>query len=355
MRRFLLFVITVSLCFNLVAQKLSAKEFLFASSLNEKKFENYFSKRFSPCGNKTIGDTIVNVYKLKTDKRKKEKDSIKRCIEIYRAGDYFALGFFTSSRSEFEENKKALHEEDFFCGADNDSVESYLFQKKNITVLVKKKEKEDTIYSFIFHLEELPSLDKIQYAEDLFQFASHEYLSTVFGEKNVIKDVYYLSEKSIVPCTVIFPRTNRQAIFFWQDEINMRMPSTIMISGNTNNGRSTNYDGLINENIWHSKDGVYPGMSIYSLIKLNGNTFNFYGKKSSSPYLILPDNKGSLDFKSNATILGCLNPTGSAELDNEIVDVGKIVQDNIGLYVFMMIFYPQPASKKPQDLTKNNW
>jgi len=353
MRRILLFIIIGITWVDCFGQKFSAREFLFVASLTEKKFDSYFSKKFSVCGNKTINDTIVNVYKEKVDKKKKDKDSIDRRIETYRSGDYFALAFFTSSRDEYEQNKKALHDEGFICGANDDSIQC-LFQKRNFSVIVNKKEDEDSVYSFLFHQAELPTADKIQFAEDLFQFTSHEYLVSVFGQKNVIKDVYYLAEKNVVPCSVIFPKTNRQAIFFWKDVLNMRTPTTIMVGGNTNTGSSVKYDGVINENIWRSKDGIYSGMSIYSLIKLNGNTFNFYGKNSTSPYLILPENTGSLDFKNNAVILGCLNPNGSVELENKIVDVEKIVQDNLGLYVFMMIFYPQPV-KKQQDLTKSNW
>src|SRR5689334_5631728 len=117
MRRFLLFIIITLTGFNSFGQKFAAKEFLFAASLTEKKFNNYLNKKFSVCGNKTISDTIVNVYKEKVDKKKKDKDSIERRIETYRSGDYFALGFFTSSRDEYEQNKKALHDEGFICGA----------------------------------------------------------------------------------------------------------------------------------------------------------------------------------------------------------------------------------------------
>src|SRR6185436_16129684 len=197
---------------------------------------------------------------------------------------------FTSSIKEFEENKKALYDEGFYCGSDSAAAASLLFQKKNISVLVNKREAEDTVYSFLYQQADLPTIDKIKYADDLLQFNSHEFLVSVFGEKNVIKDVYYFSEKEFVKCSVLFPRTSRQAVFFWEDVPNMTSPMTIIIGGNMNTGSSANYDGLIGENVWSSKDGIYSGMSLNSLIKLNGNTFKFYGKNSTSPYMILPDN-----------------------------------------------------------------
>lgn len=355
MRGSLLFVIallTVSISF---AQKFSAKEFLFASSLSEKKFGHYLSKKFSPSGNKIRNDTIISIYSQKADRKKANKDSVLRTLETYQSNNTFSFAFFTSSKKEFEENKKALYDEGFFCPQDHDSIGSVLFQKKSMSVLVNKQEDEDTVYSFLFQQADLPSVGKIKYADDLLQFYSHEYLVAVFGDKNVIRDVYYFSEKEFMKCTVLFPRTNRQAVFLWEDELNMCKLGTVIVGGNTNTGSSAHYNGLIDENVWHSKNGVYSGMSLNSLIRLNGNTFKFHGKNSISPYMIIPENNGSLDFNKNAVVLGCLNPNGSNELEKATVEADKIVHENLGLYVFMMIFYPQPTGNKRQiDLSKND-
>lgn len=349
MRGFLLFVFTTFSVFVLPAQQFSAKEFLLASSLTEKKFQNYIGKRFSSRGNIVKNDTVVHIYSQKAEKKKKNPDSVIRTLKTYQAKDYFSFAFFTSSKREFEENKKALYDEGFFCARDHDSIQTLFFQKKNISVFVSKQEKEeDTVYSVFFEQADLPAPEEIKYADDLLQFYSHEYLLSVFGERNVIKDVYYFSEKEFMKCSVLFPRTNRQAVFLWEDELNLCKPATIIIGGNMKTGSSADYDGLIYENLWSSKDGVYSGMSLNSLMRLNGNTFKFYGKNSTSPYLVLPDNTGSLDFKKNAVVLGCLNPNGSHELEKTTVDAEKILDDNLGIYVFMMIFYPQSEENKKQ-------
>lgn len=69
----------------------------------------------------------------------------------------------------------------------------------------------------------------------------------------------------------------------------------------------------------------------------------------------MPENNGSLDFSKNAVVLGCLNPNGSNELEKATVEADKIVHENLGLYVFMMIFYPQlPGNKRQIDLSKND-
>lgn len=350
MRGVLLLIVLLSF-FTSAAQQFPVKELLFSAS-TEKKFENFLEKKFSPSDKRFNNDTIINVYSLKTARKKTGDDPTVRNIETHKAKEHFSFSFLTSSKKDFDDFKKILYDEGFFCGRDNDSTNTLLFQKRNISVLANKKEAEDTLYSFLFNQVTLPSLDKIKYAEDLLQFSSHEYLVGVFGEKNVIKDVYYLSGNDFVKCSVLFPRTSRQAVFLWQDELNLSNPANVIIGGNTSTGSSVNYDGLIGENTWTSIAGIYSGMSLHSLVQLNGNTFKFHGKNSTSPFVILPDNPGSLDFKNNLIVLGCLNPGASSELEKTTVEADKILNDNLGIYVLMMIFYPQHDGKI--TVSKNN-
>ena len=182
--------------------------------------------------------------------------------------------------------------------------------------------------------------DSIQFAEDLLQFYSHEYLVSFFGQSNVVKDLYYFSEKEVAKCTVLFPKTNRQAVFIWEDNVNLCKPAYLIIGGNMNAATISNYDGIIGENAWNSKDGIYSGMSLNSLLRLNGNSFKFYGKNAESPYLVLPENTGAINFKANRVVLGCLNPGGSQLLNNKMVSADEILSDNLGIYVYMMLIMP---------------
>ena len=101
-------------------------------------------------------------------------------------------------------------------------------------------------------------------------------------------------------------------MFIWGDNVNICKPVYLIIGGNMNAGTITNYDGIISENVWNSKDGIYSGMSLNSLMKLNGNSFKFYGKNSDSPYMMRSRKKqAAINFKTNRVVLGCLNPTGS--------------------------------------------
>ena len=349
MRGFLLFVIVLLFTSDLYSQEFSAKDFLFASSLQGKKFESYLNKkRFMPAGSWSKNDTIVNTYSLKEAKKKK-KDTldIKRTIEAFQTKTSLSFTYFTSLKDEYIENLNALKQEGFFCGNWNDTA-SVLFQKRDITVKgsFSAEADGDTIYSLFFNHQELPTPEKIQFAEDLLQFYSHENLVSVFGEKNVIKDVYYFSEKEISKCTVLFPKTSRQAVFIWEDQENFCTPAYLIVGGNTNTASSANYDGVIDENVWRSKEGIYSGMSLHSLMRLNGTGFKFYGKNTEAPYMILPENTGNLDFKKNRIVLGCLNPTSSQLLNNSMVSADEILSDNLGIYVFMMMLLPASAKNK---------
>ena len=349
MRGFLLFVIVLVFTSDLYSQEFSAKDFLFASSLQGKKFESYLNKkRFIPAGSWSKNDTIVNTYSLREAKKKK-KDTldIKRTIEAFQTKTSLSFTYFTSVKDEYLENLKILKETGFYCGNANDTTAS-LFQKRNLSVRASFSTEPDgdTLYSLFFHHKELPAAETIQFAEDLLQFYSHEYLASVFGERNVIKDVYYFSEKEISKCTVLFPKTSRQAVFIWGDQDNFCKPAYLIVGGNMNTASSANYDGVIDENVWHSKEGIYSGMSLHSLIRLNGTSFKFYGKNTAIPYMIVPENTGTLNFKNNRVVLGCLNPTSSQLLNNSTVSADEILSDNLGIYVFMMMILPPSAKNK---------
>ena len=350
MRGFLLFVISFFVVCNVHSQHYSAKDFLYASSLSPKKLESFLNKKkFLPNGRRYENEIMVNMYVLKPEKRQKKKDTlnIKRSIETFHTKDKSSFTYITSLKHEYTESLEELKEAGFFCGSEKDSV-GILFQKKDITVLADMiiEKDDDTLYSLAINQQLLPLPEDIQFAEDLLKFYSHEYLVSFFGQKNVIKDVYYFSEKDVAKCTVLFPKTSRQAVFIWEDNVNLCKPAYLIIGGNMNAGTITNYDGIISENVWNSKDGIYSGMSLNSLMKLNGSSFKFYGKNSDSPYMIVPEKTGTINFKTNRVVLGCLNPTGSRLLNNAMIGADEILSDNLGLYVYMMMILPSSISNK---------
>lgn len=344
MRGALLFFISVFLICNVHGQDYSIKDLVYAATLPAKKQDGFLSRnKFIPGGRKLHEDAEVIIYNLKPEKSKKKKDTLNiiRTLETFRSKDNSSITYFTSVKEEYIENQRILKEGGFFCGNENDST-AILFQMKNLTVVasVIQEKDMDTLYSMAINQREMPLVDSIQFAEDLLQFNSHEYLVSVFGQSNVIKDLYYFSEKEVAKCSVLFPKTNRQAVFIWEDNINLCKPAYLIIGGNMNAGSLSNYDGIIGENIWNSKDGIYSGMSLNSLVRLNGNSFKFYGKNAASPYLVVPENTGTINFKSNRVVLGCLNPSGSRTLNNAMVSADEILSDNLGIYVYMMLIMP---------------
>lgn len=348
MRGSVLCLISFLLVCNAYSQEFSAKDFLFASAVPSKKLESYLTRNhFLPGGSRVQDGNQVNIYRfLKPQKNKRKKDTlnIRRTIEIFRTKNNFSFTYITSLKNEFDESLLELKESGFFCGNEKDST-GILFQRKNITVLANTiKEADDTLYSFVINQQELPLPETIQFAEDLLQFYSHEYLVSVFGESNVIRDLYYFSEKDVAKCSVLFPKTSRQAVFIWEDNVNLCKPAYLIIGGNMNTNTISNYDGVIGENVWNSKAGIYSGMSLNSLMALNGNSFKFYGKNSPSPYMIVPENTGSINFKTNRVVLGCLNPS-SRLLNNSTVSADEIVSDNLGIYVYMMMLLPSANNK----------
>ena len=282
----------------------------------------------------------------KKSKKKKDTLHITRSIETFRTKNNSSLTYFTSLKEEYAESVEELKEAGFFCGNEKDTA-GILFQKKNISVLATMiiEKDDDTLYSLAINQQQLPLPDDIQFAEDLLQFYSHEYLVSVFGSVNVVKDLYYFSDKEVAKCSVLFPKTSRQAVYIWEDNINLCKPAYLIIGGNMNAGSISNYDGVISENVWNSKDGIYSGMTLNSLMKLNGNSFKFYGKNSESPYMIVPEKTGAINFKTNRVVLGCLNPGGSRLLNNATIGADEILSDNLGIYVYMMMILPPTNTK----------
>ena len=344
MRGCLLFLICFLLVSSLYGQDYSVKDLVYATTMPAKKQDGFLSRnKFIPGGSRMQNDAVVHIYNLKPEKKKKKRDTLNiiRRLETYRTKTNSCITYTTSLKNEYLENQRILKEGGFFCGNENDSA-GVLFQMRNISVLASLvSEKDmDTLYSMTINQQEMPLVDSIQFAEDLLQFYSHEYLVSVFGQSNVVRDLYYFSEKDVAKCSVLFPKTNRQAVFIWEDNRNLCKPAYLIIGGNMNAATISNYEGFIGENIWNSKDGIYSGMSLNSLVSLNGNSFKFYGKNTESPYMVLPENTGAINFKSNRVVLGCLNPSGSRLLNNKMISADEILSDNLGIYVYMMLIMP---------------
>lgn len=342
MRRFLLSIAFIFLLCNVNGQQLTVKDLLSVCSLSPQKFKNYIAKKnFVPVDRDWQNDTVVNTYRLRIKSDANDTIPVTRILETYQSGIDFSFALQTSSRLDYDEARSDLKGSGFFCSNEDDTSDLYLYQRKNISIQVNARtDPGDTLYSFHFYYKDLPSAASVRYADDLLYFTSHEYLVSVFGEKNVKKDLYYFSEKEITKCSVLFPYTKRQAVFIWGDEANLSELSYILIGGNLPTKSSISYNNVVAENSWTSKEGVYSGMSLRNLARLNESDFRFYGKNSEFPLMVVPENTGKINFKKNVVVLSSLSNSSSRILDNNIVKVNDALQEGPGLFVLMYMLSP---------------
>ncbi len=349
MKRRLLFIILLILVSgNFYGQTRAVLNLAEASTFTKQKFESYVSKKgFAYSGSSYKADTIAKDYNFRAYGKNKIKDSVqrlaKRALTIFNTKEGFCFTYRTTSVEECKKIKNDIKEEGFFCYQEVDSVSAIpqLYQSKDLTINISSKPIDSLIeYSFFVHKQNFPKAKEIFFAEDMFVFNSHEYLAYYFGEKNVKKDIYYLSEKKIGKCSILFPNTNRQIVFLWGDEANNSKLIRMYVGGQLMAESSLGYNQSVAENIWQLKSGVTPGMSLYQLRKLNDAAFNFYGGNSANTGLILEENKGKINFKNERIILGCMNCNDAAFYKKTIVNSDEAIEEDRILFVLTIVIDP---------------
>jgi hypothetical protein len=349
LKRLLLFSYLLLLGYTAAAQ-MAALNLSELSYVPKQKFDSYMSKRgFAFVGTSYKTDTIARDF----DYKRTAKDTIpvQRTITSFSTKEDFCLTYRTTSTEEFQKIKADIKKEGFFCNREKDSLTAVflLYQHNDVTVNISSKTIDTlTEYSFTVRKQELPKPKEISFAEDLSVFNSHEYLRFYFGEQNVKKDIYYLSDQKVGKCSVLFPNTNRQVVFLWDDQANNCSLSKIYIGGQLMAESNLQYESNIPENLWRLKSGIRPGMSLYQLRKLNDAAFNFNGGNSSSTGKIATDSTGKLDFKRESVILGCMNCTDPAFAKRKIMNSDDAIEEERILFVQTIILEPvriKPAEK----------
>lgn len=353
MKRLLLFFYLLILGYAAAGQVVTALDVAEVSYIPKQKFDSYIAKKgFAFVGTSYKTDTIARDFDFKGAGKAKVPDSIPvlRTLTSFSTKEDFSFIYRTTSLTEYQKIKADIKKEGFFCNQEKDSltVSSLLFQHNDVTVNISSKSIDTlTEYSFFIRKQELPRPKEIVYAEDLSSFTSHEYLRFYFGEKNVQKDIYYLSERQVGKCSVLFPNTNRQVVFLWSDEKNNCNLAKIYIGGQLMAESSLEYDRNIPENVWRLKSGIRPGMSLYQLRMLNDAAFNFNGGKSNNSGMVATDSTGKLDFKKENIILGCMNCTDPAFYKKTVINSDEAIQDERILFVQTIIL--DPARIKPVE------
>lgn len=334
----LLFILQVSFISLVRAQSFQVDDLVALSALSPKKFDNYMNANGYSSGIKTMQDDAMAFTFF--EKRKKSKaDSIivNRRVSLFKQEKDYCYAFYTTSLKEYHAGLNYLRA-NFFYGSNQDSSQSQLYQHKNMTVEVSQAVEDSvTTYSFLLKRKELP--ETVNFAEDLLNFDSHELLATFFGEQNVKKDVYYFSEKKLKKCSVLFGNSNRQVVFVWEDEDNLRKLSYILISGVLPTENAMPFNDNISRNKWPFKSGIYSGMSIRDLLDLNGKDFTFYGEDSEFSMMIEPENSGNIDFKKTGIMLTSLDGSPGI-LRKAKVSAAAAIENHIALHVFYIMLTP---------------
>ena len=337
------------------SQNLTLTELLTLTMQSPQKLDQYLSKKgFS----RDVSGSAVTypVYAFQTKqnfKRKKEKN-ISRSIEKFQKGQNHSLIFRTSSLRECMSLKGKLKKEGFACNDTSTAAGMPLqLRKKNIHVLVNTViENTDTLYSFNFNLKELPAPESIIYANDLLQFTSHDDLIAMFGASNVKKDLYYFDEKEIRSCSVLFPRSDRQAVFIWgQDSTSSELVS-VVIGGSLRIESDMSYTSTVAQNNWALANGIQCNMGLKELLAMNENDLKFYGKQSSLFMSLIPQNTGKIDMGGITIILGCHNCTGTKLLDAATVSAGEALDHGLGMFVIMVMLSPPEVKDQEKSAGK---
>jgi hypothetical protein len=311
------------------------------ASLPSKDIDHFMNRNgYVLTTTKLENETIEAGFSVKV-KKNKPYTGPKRTINIYLKDDskYFILN--TSSLNEYVEGQRSLIKSGFFYDTQKDVSKdtSILFQKGN-SLIQATAEEDDGIpqYSFKLKVKKIPS--SIKYAEDLLQFDSHEFLVSFFGQQNVKKDMYYFSEKELKKCSVLFSGTRYQVVFVWGDENNLNNLIYILVPHTLPTTGAEKKNSVTGNNEWQFRNGIYPGMDIKELLRLNEMDFNIYGNTSELAFMVKPADNGKIDFKKTAVMLSCNNCDDIKMFNQREVSALAVAKKDLPMYITDVIIYP---------------
>ncbi len=262
-------------------------------------------------------------------------------IYISMADSYREYNLQISLANEYVDNQRELIKSGFFYdeSADVNKDSSMLFQKGNIVILASSQ-KNDAASQYTFKLKVKKIPERIKYAEDLLQFDSHEFLASFFGPQNVKRDMYYFSEKELKKCSVLFSGTKYQVVFVWGDEKNLDNLLYILVPHVLPTKGAKENNPVTGNSEWQFQNGIYPGMDIKELLRLNQMDFNIYGNASDLAFMVKPAESGKIDFKKTAVMLGCNSCDDIKILNQPEVSAIAVVNKDLPMYVNDVILYP---------------
>lgn len=330
------------------AQGFELNSLIDFTAFSVQKFDAYISKKeyrrdyYSPKETSTVYNYLQD---------KKTKENPERTISIQEENDRTIICYQTSSEAEFNKLKNQINNQGFKSYEDK-TTDGEVFQKDIFLINTSIEIKDSSsFFTFLLERKELPKPKDIVYAEDLINVNSHEYLCLLFGDANVKKDIFYYSPTETNRCSILFPNTNREIVFIWNDETNYRKTAFLVIGGNSKTNSSSNFNQQVEQNAWRSRQGVYPGMSLAELQILNGKELQFYSWHLDQAGMLAPKNTGQIDFTRINIVLNCLNCNESRFQQVNIMDSKNAILENRKIYVSSMIFLPE--ENKPATALKH--
>ena len=323
----LLFWVTTAEC-----QSFSFTEMVNLTNYNTSKFNNYVSKRgFKP---QEQEDNFTKYIFLDNKETTAEK-----CITKYNSTNPYIVSFDRLTAAEYADLKQKINAEGFTEGVLKGAEDTVLYQKNNITIYAVN-ERNENYYNLTVENKSLPKAKDIRYAEDLLALNAHEHIAAVYGTANVVKDVFITPDGKERNCSVLFPNSSREVVFIWSDEANYRNTQLIRIGGNAHTKSAQNYERPVMQNYWLSNQGIYIGMSLKELDKLNGNEIDFYGWDWNSGGTLASNNNGNLDFKKISLLLSCFNCSDGRYKRNKINSSTVALEEDRKIHVTTMVILP---------------
>lgn len=316
------------------------------STLSPQSYDDFIEKKGYPIKRRNIMEDAMG-FSFYEKQQKGALDSaavvVNRSVDVYKKDDTWCVVLRTSSSDEFTSIRSRLKKMDFYCYAESDTCTQVplLFQKKAITIqAICSSEDGEPVYTFVIKKKDMPSISTVRYADDLLKFSSHEYLVACFGENNVKRDIYVFSDKESKKCSVLFPNTDEQAVFIWEDENNYRKISYVLIAGAISTPDAKKFTGSFSHNKWELKNGIYQGMRIGDLLRLNSSDFKFFGNQSEYSMMVEPKVTGSINFKWIGIGFNCFNCDRAAILDKQKVSASDAVNNNLAMHVSCIMISP---------------
>jgi hypothetical protein len=326
-------------------------DFLEWTSLVPSKFEtSVLRKDFFSKSVERSGDTVFRHYelpKIPATKRRDADTSLRRLIRV-ELKDKNKLIYTTTSVEEYRTLLEEFKEKKFICPENDADQKRTIFQLRDMLVETGMDSSESAaLYSLTFFRKSFPAPVDVNYADDLFVFSSHEYLTHYFGEQNVRKDMYFISGNDMVNCSILFANSARQVVFLWHDQANRRGIRGILLGGQQNVAGATQLSNYVGQNNWVMKSGLFAGMTLYQLRVKNEADIVFHGGNSPDAGTVVADNKGKFNFNKEQVELGCINCSDEAFARAKLIQGDDALEE--GRILFILSIAVQPSHLETSD------